>query len=323
MKRTKSYIKYLLSALMLAVLISQVITGCTNKSTVRLGTGGTGGMYYAYGKELSELDSAIEIKTTAGSEANIRLLDKGFIGAAIVQSDSLDISDGNVAALTGLYTEAVQLVVSKASGITDMESLCGKKVSVGETESGVVRNAQQIFLSAGMIFDDVEIKNLSFNDSVKALAKGEIDAFFCTAGVPTEAVSEIIESGEAELMSFDEDMIKRLLNLYPGYNECIIPAGTYKGQDSDIHTVGVRAVLVVSPNMDDKTATRLIELVFNNSKELNKNIATDDELGAETAVMSVGIPFHPAAADYLAGKGVTVAKWTGSSNKAVFGSQDQ
>ncbi|MBE5899783.1 MAG: hypothetical protein E7279_09305 [Lachnospiraceae bacterium] len=69
------------------------LSACTDKSTVRLGTGGT---YYAYGEQLSKLDSSIEVKTTAGSEANMRLLDKGFIDAAIVQSDSLDVSDGNL-----------------------------------------------------------------------------------------------------------------------------------------------------------------------------------------------------------------------------------
>lgn len=314
--------KRIITCTMLLALLLQVLTGCTNKGTVRLGTGGTGGTYYAYGEELSKLDSSIEVKTTAGSEANMRLLDKGFIDAAIVQSDSLDVSDGNLAALTGLYTEAVQLVASKNSHITSVTDLRGKKVSIGETESGVVRNAQQIFLVAGMTVNDVDVKNLSFSDSVKALEKGEIDAFFCTAGAPTEAVSSIINSGDAVLIGFDEDMIKRLLNLYPGYNECIIPAGTYKGQDSEVHTVGVRAVLVVNPQMKYDTANNLIDLIFANSKELNKNIATDDELTADLAVMSVGIPFHEAAADYLQKKGVKVAKWTGSSNKAVFGSQD-
>ncbi len=327
MKKTdklESFMRRKVLPLIIAVLlISVLFAGCTNNQTVRLGTGGEGGTYYSYGRELSELDDDIVLKTTAGSEANMRLLDKGFIDAAIVQSDSLDVNSGNICALTGLYTEAVQLIVRNESGINSVEALRGKTVSVGEEESGVVRNAKQILLTAGMTFEDVAVKYMSFDDSVKALKAGDIDAFFCTAGVPTQAVSEIIDMGVGRLIGFSEDMINRLLNLYPGYNACIIPSGTYKGQDSDIYTVGVRAVLVVRPNMKDSTAKRLIELVFDNSAKLNEHIATDGELTGESAILSVGIPFHPAAADYLATKGVTVAKWTGVSKKSVFGSQDE
>ena len=313
----------LLPLIIAVMLLTALLAGCTNNGTVRLGTGGEGGTYYAYGKELSKLDDDIELKTTAGSEANMRLLDKGFIDAAIVQSDSLDVNSGNICALAGLYTEAVQLIVRNGSGINTVEDIRGKTVSVGEEESGVVRNAKQILLTAGMTFDDVTVKYMSFDDSFKALKEGEIDAFFCTAGVPTNAVSEITDTGVGRLIGFSEDMIKRLLNLYPGYNACIIPAGTYKGLDSDVHTVGVRAVLVVRPGMKDSTAKRLIELVFDNSATLNEYIATDNALTGESAILSVGIPFHPAAADYLATKGVTVAKWTGASKKSVFGSQDE
>lgn len=322
MNRKRGLLKRIAILASIVTVMFVILTGCVG-DTIRLGTGGTGGTYYSYGEKLSNLDSYIEIKTTAGSEANIRLIDKGFVDAAIVQSDILELDKGNCAALTGLYTEAVQLIAKKDSGITDVNSLKGKRVSVGETESGVLRNAQQILLASGMTFNDIEVKNLSFNDSVEALEKGEIDAFFCTAGVPTNAVYKLTETGDASLVEFNPDMIGRLLNLYPGYNECVIPAGTYKGQDKEIHTVGVRAVLVVNPNMNNRTATRLMELVFDNSEELNRDIATDGKITPQSAVASVGIPFHPAAAEYLEKQGVTVAKWSKAKKKSVFGSQDE
>lgn len=308
--------------LILAVSMISACSCSTNDSSIRLGTGDEGGTYYRYGERLCSIDPSISLKATAGSEANLRLLDKGFIDAAIVQSDSIDITSLNCAALTGLYTEAVQLVVSKDSGIMHINDLRGKRISVGEPESGVVRNSKQLLLTAGMTFDDINVFNLSFTDAAEALDRGEIDGFFCTAGAPTDAIKEIIKSGKAQLVSFDEDVLLRLMNLYPGYNECVIPAGTYEGQTNDIRTVGVRAILVVDPKMDDKTAKRLIEEVFNNSSMLNSDIVTDDMITPENAVTSVGIPFHSAAADYLLEKGVKVAKWAGETTKVVFGSQD-
>ncbi|MCR4611377.1 MAG: TAXI family TRAP transporter solute-binding subunit [Lachnospiraceae bacterium] len=326
MNSKKSLIKRLIIISPISALAIGLLAGCScsgSNSGVRLGTGGSGGTYYAYGTKLEKLDSGIIIKTTAGSEANLRLLEKGFVDAAIVQSDSLDVSNKGIAALTGLYTEAVQLVVRKDSGITGVEGLRGKRVSVGEAESGVVRNAKQILLTAGLTFEDIEVNNLSFNDAVRSLKEGKIDAFFCTAGVPTEAVRQLASTGEASIVDFDEGLRRRLLNLSPGYSECTIPAGTYQGQEQDIHTLGVRAVLVVDPSLDYDTAYNLVKTVFENSQELNSDIVTDGKLTGESAVLSVGVPFHSAAVDYLGKQGVTVAEWSGSKAKGVYGSQDQ
>ncbi len=323
MNITRIYRKVLLSFVLGLVMI--IIPSCscaTDTAGIRLGTGGKGGMYYNYGEALSDIDSAISLKSTAGSSANLRLLDKGFVDAAIVQSDSIDISSMNCSALTGLYTEAVQLVVRTDSGINSINDLRGKRVSLGEEESGVVRNAHQLLLTAGMTIDDINAVNLSFANEKEALEKGEIDAFFCTAGAPTNIVRDVIKSGKAKIIGFDDDVLNRLMNLYPGYNECVIPKGTYEGQDSDIRTVGVRAIMVVNPEMDDETATRLITEIFDNSEMLNSQIVTDGALDGEHAVMSVGIPFHSAAAAYLEKKGVKVAKWAGKKTAIVFGSQD-
>lgn len=295
---------------------------CSTKSNVRLGTGNEGGTYYVYGEKLEDYASNITIKTTAGSEANLRLLDKGYIDAAIAQSDSIDISTINCSAVTGLYTEAVQIIVRKDSGINSVEGLRGKRVSIGEEESGVIRNAEQIFLAAGLTLDDVTVSHLSFSNAAKAMERGEIDAFFCTAGAPTKVVAELFDKGIVNIVGLEDALMKRLINLYPGYNPCTIPAGSYKGQTNDVVTVGLRAVLVVSPDMKDDTVTDLIKAVIDNSEELNKDIVTDGKIDGEAAVLSVGIPFHPAAAAYLETMGVHVAKWTGKVKKTVIGSQD-
>ena len=104
--------------------------------------------------------------------------------------------------------------------------------------------------------------------------------------------------------------------------EALSPVDYMRRAGIDVVTVGVRAILVVSPDMKDSTVTELIKTVIDNSEELNKDIVTDGKIDGEAAVLSVGIPFHPAAAAYLETMGVHVAKWTGKAKKTVIGSQD-
>ena len=318
----RRFIRRGVACALVILLVMCLLGGCSTKTSIKLGTGNEGGTYYQYGEEIADIASNVTVKTTAGSDANLRLLDKGYIDAAIAQSDSIDISTVNCSAVTGLYTEAVQLIVSKDSGINSVEQLRGKRVSIGEEESGGIRNANQIFLAAGLTLDDVDEKHLSLSNAAEAIERGEIDAFFFTAGAPTKTVAELCDKGLVNVVGLDEALMKRLINLYPGYISCTIPAGTYKGQNSDIVTVGLRAVLIVSPSMKDSDVNSLIKDIMENSEKLNRDIATDGKIDGEAAVLSVGIPFHPAAADYLEKMGIHVAKWTGKAKKTVIGSQD-
>ena len=222
--------------LLLLLPIIALCVGCgggenSANNATRFGTGGTGGMYYAYGTELAKMiesegkGHALDVKTTAGSAANLRLLREKFLDIAIVQSDTLSnaINGRGVfaaagpgvgyAAVAGLYTEACQIIVAKNSGIAEISDLVGKKVSVGERESGVLNNAEQILMAHGLTFEMIEPQYLSFADSAAALEKGEIDAFFITAGAPTSSIADL--AGKKEIKRHSEQHDETLQGLYP------------------------------------------------------------------------------------------------------------
>ena len=73
-----------------AAVLAFALSSCSDTGELRLGSGNTGGLYYTYANMLRELDGGgIEVKQTAGSQANMRLLNEGFVDLAIVQSDVL------------------------------------------------------------------------------------------------------------------------------------------------------------------------------------------------------------------------------------------
>lgn len=329
--------------LLLLLPLIALIVGCggsekSASNAVRFGTGGTGGMYYAYGSELAKLiqaedkGHALDVKTTAGSAANLRLLREKFLDLAIVQSDTLSnaINGRGVfaaagpgvgyAAVAGLYTEACQIVVSKNSGIMEVGDLVGKRVSVGERESGVLQNAEQILMSHGLTFEMLEPSYLSFSDSAAALAKGQIDAFFITAGAPTAAIGALAGKKEIRLLSIAPDIQNNMMKLYKGYTRCTIPANTYAGQTEDVSTIGVKAVLVASTDLKDDEVAYLTEFVFKSADKLPHN--TSDKLTNEYAVQDIPSSFHAGAAKFYEAQGVKVNIYSGKSSEGVKASQD-
>ena len=327
--------------LLLLLPIIALLVGCgggekaANNAT-RFGTGGTGGMYYAYGSELAKLiqaedaKHALDVKTTAGSAANLRLLREQFLDLAIVQSDTLSnaINGRGIfaaagpgvgyAAVAGLYTEACQIVVAKDSGIMEVSDLVGKKVSVGERESGVLQNAEQILMSHGLTFDMLEVSYRSFTDAALAMEKGQIDAFFVTAGAPTSAIAAAKK--EIRLLAIAPDVQNNMMKLYKGYTRCTIPANTYAGQTEDVSTIGVKAVLVASTDLKDDEVAYLTEFIFKNADKLPHNAS--DKLTNEYAVQDIPSSFHAGAAKFYEAQGVKVNVYSGAASEGVKASQD-
>ena len=165
--------KFLIPLLCSAILL---LCGCDLSDKVRIGTAAEGGNYYIFGSELNAIDSLesynINIKRTAGSAANMRLLSENYLQMAVVQTDIIDDAwngrNGfkeeyhDFAAVAGLFTESCQIAVRSDSDIKSVSDLKGKTVSIGEEESGTAHNARQILTSYGIAEDMIKAVNLDY-----------------------------------------------------------------------------------------------------------------------------------------------------------------
>ena len=308
----------------LAVLMGLLCASCGGSERIRFGSAGIGGNYYATAQMIEGFlkedigDLEIEVKKTAGSAANLRLLSDKYIQLGISQTDVLNdayygtgMFEGNeplkgYSAIAGLYTEACQIVTLKDSGIETVKDLQGKKISVGEKESGTEQNAEQILLAYGLNDKLVQKVNLNYTEAVDQLQKGEIDAFFCTAGVQTTVVEELARRTDIRLISIGKDEIRTLLDSYACYSECTIPAGTYTGQEEDAVTVGVKAVLLASDKLSEEMVKKITAGLFSHASELQLAVPVDFSVTPETAVKNIPVPFHKGAAAYYKEQGITI-----------------
>ncbi len=302
MKHSTFAFKAFTSAILASAMF--LFSACDSKKTnIRFGSGNKGGLYDTYANTFAEKINAadagfkIQVKNTAGSHANIRLMEEGFIDLGIVQADILQDylmrsrMVSAISAVAGLYTESIQIVVSADSEIRTVADLQNRRVSVGEEESGVLRNAEIILEAYGISFDKIQKENFSFNDAAAALKDGKIDAFFCTAGIPTPSISELASTKSIRIISLDASDITRIMNLHPELTASEIPAGTYAGQDSSVQTLGAKAVLVASQLVDNAIVEKIAAEVYAVGSQQTSNIP---------------VGFHPGAAAFYKTKNLTV-----------------
>lgn len=328
-------------ALLSIVLILTALCACKSRSTkeLEIGTGGEKGTYYAYMSDFAKImqrEYTITPRTTAGSAASVRLLQKGFVDGAVVQDDILEQAYNGLgvfanektannltfSAVASLYTESLQIIVRADSDIHSVKDLKGKRVSIGESESGVIVEAEQVLAIYGLTFKDLEVHNNSFASAAAALKSDNLDAFFCVAGAPTKAVSDLAKETDIRILSLDEEEINKLKSLYPYYESVTLPIDTYGGIDTEVRTIGVRAIFVVSNSCSDDDIYSLTKALLAHSAELNESIITDGETSIEDATKNVSVPFHPGAARYYEENGITVPVGTTLLAKPVSGTQD-
>ncbi|MFC2949005.1 TAXI family TRAP transporter solute-binding subunit [Virgibacillus sediminis] len=281
-------------------------------------TGGTSGTYYPLGGEMAQIiTEATGIQTDAissnASADNVAELQEGQAELAFVQTDvmanaveGINSFEGNpvdnVQALGSLYPETIQIVTSKDSGISSVEDLEGKSVSVGAPGSGTYVNAEQILEVHGLTMDDINAQNLSFDESTSGIQDGNIDAAFITAGTPTGAVEGLGATVDVAIVPIEQDKIDELIEEYPYYAEDTIEAGTY-GLEEDVTTVAVLAMLAVTEDVPEETVYEITKSIYENAGEMAH--AKAEFITLDTALDGIGIEVHPGAQKYYDEQGVT------------------
>ena len=288
----------------------------SNLSSIEIyvGTGGSTGTYYGFCNTISSLlkektGANLMVQSSGASKANILGVDDGEVDMAIVQNDVMDYAFNGTSlfadvgaidsfsTLGAAYAEVCQIVAKADSGIKTVADLKGKKVSVGDSGSGVEFNAQQILGAYGVTFADIDKQNLSFQASADALKDGKIDAFFCTAGAPTVAITDLATTTGIVLVEIDAEHLAALQKDYGFYAEYKVPAGTYKGIDTEVTTVSVKATFIVSNDLDEETVYQLTKAIYENAGEYAHEKAA--EMTLEYAVSNISVPFHPGAERYF------------------------
>lgn len=306
-----------------ALLIAACLAACASPPSSRpvrisIATGGTGGVYYVYGGALAKLISEVvpgveaTAEVTSASIDNLKFLRDGKADIAFTLADTLkDAAEGHGAfegrpidlrALAVLYTNVTHVVTKRDSGITTLQGLKGKVVSMGSAGSGTEVIADRTLTAAGLDPSrDIRRENLSAQASADALKDGKIDAFFWSGGLPTAAVMDLAISTPISLLE-TASILPKLQEQYGAalYQALNVPGLTYASLEAEVHTFGVSNVLVVPASFDHQRAYLIVKAMFEHKQALAAAHAEARNLSLEGAVAGSPVAFSSGAIKYYA-----------------------
>ena len=279
---------------------------------ITIGTGGITGVYYPTGGAIAKIvnDRAeFGIKATAeatgASIFNINAVKGGNLDFGIAQADSQYLAYNGKGEWEGqpitelrsvfsLAPEMITFVVAEDSGIKTINDVKGKVINIGNPGSGNRQNAIDIFNALGINYEkDFKAESLKAADAPRMLQDGRIDGFFYTVGHPNGM-------RKARIIAIPE--IKELFAVAPYYSMDSIdmtqyPEATNAGEGK-ITTVGMKATLITSANIDEEVVYNLTKAVFENLDELRTLHPALANLTKEGMLEGLSAPLHKGAERY-------------------------
>lgn len=217
-------------------------------------TGPAGGTYEAVGAGIARVLEAADIGQavghgTQGSIESFVLLATGQADLAIVQEDVIQDAlrtpaiaplVARVRLVAPLHDEEVSLFVGP--GVTDLASLEGKAVALGEPGSGTFFTSRRVLRLAGV---DVSGRAIGSSHALEALAAGRVQAAFLVGGSP--------------LSASDSQLRLAPLPATEGYHQVFT---------APVPPLATRALLLCRRDLEPARVEALVRALFANRKNL-------------------------------------------------------
>ncbi|MGE3714426.1 MAG: TAXI family TRAP transporter solute-binding subunit [Alphaproteobacteria bacterium] len=297
-----------------------------SEKNITIGTAGVTGVYYPAGGAICRLVNRgrkqhgvrCGVESTGGSINNLELLRKRDLQFGVVQSDLLynayqggemfsDVgADKELRVLFSLHSEPFTVLTRSDAKIRDFNDLKGKKVDMGPVGSGMRATMEDLMKRKGWNSKSFSgVVDMKSNDHAEALCSGYIDAMVYAGGHPNGTIQQATSVCSTRLIDVSGPAIDAMVSENPFFSRAIIPGGMYKNNPSDVHTFGVKAVLVAEKDMDEEVVYQVVRAVFDNLdnfKTLHPVFATLDSqhMVSDTSI----IPMHEGAMRYFRERGL-------------------
>ena len=251
-------------------------------------------------------------QATQGSVENVDAVANGRLESALAQSDvaywaysATGLFKGKPAltklrAVAALFPESVHVVVRADGPIHSLKDLKGKRVGLGEKESGTLVDARLILDAAGLAEKDLKPDYSRLAVAAAALDHGDLDAFFLFGGYPVPAIAELATTVPVRLVPIGDDVADRLMKKYRFFARDTIPGGTYNGIDQATPTIGMRSLLIVSSDLPDDLVYSITKALWSDPTRrlLDQGHPMGHRIRIATALDGVLLPLHPGAERY-------------------------
>ncbi|MBC7331237.1 MAG: TAXI family TRAP transporter solute-binding subunit [Synergistetes bacterium] len=226
----------------------------------------------------------------------------------------------NVRAIGGYFGYYhIHFIAAAETGIKTVKELAdmvkaGKPIRIAIPMKGTsdLPLAERILAFYGISLEDIkkaggEYFHAVYADMVSNYKDRHVDFVITHLSLPAAAVTEMFVSRDSVLLAVSDeciDTISKELGTVPRETGlCVIPAGTYKGQNEDVPAVATAGELLVNANVPEDVVYTITKILCENIEEVYAAHPANKTFDPKTGWKNIAVPLHPGAEKYYKEKG--------------------
>jgi hypothetical protein len=311
----------LIGVFLITTLCTASVKADTAPDKVILGTATKGGGFQLFGQHLAEVINAadagvhVEAIATRGSKQNLPFLEEGKIDIGLVEGNAarqalegIGRSPAKLKVLSVMYPNPGMFVVRRDSPYRHIEDLKGKPVAFGTRASGLRILAGDVLdgigLSPDRDFEQVILEKAA--DGPRLVLDKKVEALW-GAGIGWPGFVKVANGpAGGRFIAPTASQIQQILKKHAHLKTMSVPAGTYKGQDATIESVGLWSLILVRPELSDDAVYRLARAIHQGESAMAQRLKQGRYTTAKnTATQVPSARLHPGVERYFRELGVT------------------
>lgn len=268
-----------------------------------------------------EIQGVIATSTPGGGVVNLSRVHRGESQIGLVHSavtsfavngeEPFTEKHDKLRTLMTLWKSFTHVVVPKNSDINSISDLAKKPYNISISKPGLAQNfiALALLEAYGLTPEDIRkaggvVHVIGMGDETLMMKDRRLDFLVFQVVYPYSMLIDINMGVGLKLLHIEGEAREKVMSLVPGLTKGSIPAGTYKGQDQEIPTVGEFSQFVVSSDLTDDLVYDITEALVRNIPELKALSKSLSAISVDYAPLALGIELHPGARKYYSEQGM-------------------
>lgn len=251
-----------------------------------------------YQERLNKDGITLELRPSSGAMQNLQLLSEADSGVDVgfVQGGTgFGANAPNLVSLGSLYHQPLW-VFYRGKRITDLDGLRGRKIAIGDFESGTRSLALQLLALNSAVLPPTELLPLSGKAAEQALIERKIDAFMVVSPADSNLVHRLAAAPQIKLLNFER--AEAYTRLFPYLNKLTLPKGAF---DLAEH-IPAEDITLISPSANliakDTLHPALAYLLMRAASEIHGPPGLLDAAGEFPVPHDAGFPISDEAKRY-------------------------
>jgi uncharacterized protein len=286
----------------LLVVLASLLSGPSPPRKIVMAGGQPTGVYTAvardYRERLSRVGLDVRVVETNGSVDNLERLLRRDVDIGLVQTGTSALVPDAAARLRGLaalYFEPLW-VFYRDDGITSLQALQGRRVSIGLPRSGTEAVARMLLREYGVEVGPLVV-NLPNAEARERLERGDLDAAFFVTSYRDPMIIELLKRRDVHLLSFGRDAAHS--RRFPALQPLKLPEGVIDLQRNipaeDKTLLAPAALLVARADLHPRVVEQLLKVAH----AVHRPGSLLDPPGRFPSLEGLDLPAHDAAEVYL------------------------